>query len=127
MNARIATFAERLHEAMDTRGIKSVELAKVSGVSQSDISNYRAGRYEASQLNLQKLAEALDVDIPWLMGFDVPVGRYRDAQKKDPIDEYVDGKKDDARKVLFDLSKKVREEDIPQIEAILRTFIPEDE
>lgn len=126
MNERIATFSERLYDAMNIRGVKSVDLAKSSGVSQSDISNYRAGRYEATQLNLQRLAEALDVSIPWLMGFDVAVGHYMDGTgevQSDAVTQFVNSKKDDPRHVLFDLSSKVKEEDIPQVEAILKTFL----
>lgn len=124
MDERITTFAERLQEALEIRGMKAVDLANKSGVPQSEISSYKSGRYAASQKNLQRLAEALDVSIPWLMGFDVPVGRYSDGFSE--VDDYEDAKKNDPRRVLFDLSQKVRVEDIPQIEAILKTFLPED-
>lgn len=75
-NNRNSTFQNRLKWAMNEKGIKAVDLSKRSGISESMISCYRAGRYEATQVNLQKLAEALDVSIPWLMGYDVPQGRY---------------------------------------------------
>lgn len=76
MSERIQTFAERLKFGMNEKGIAAVDLSRKSGVSESMISNYRAGRYEATQVNLQKLAEALDVSIAWLMGYDVAIGHY---------------------------------------------------
>lgn len=76
MSNRISTFADRLKLGMKEKGIKAVDLSKRSGISESMISCYRSGRYEATQLNLQKLAEALDVSIPWLMGYNVPIGKY---------------------------------------------------
>lgn len=76
MSERVTTFADRLKIGMKEKNIKAVDLAKRSGVSESMISNYRAGRFTAAQDNTQKIAEALDVSIPWLMGFDVPMGSY---------------------------------------------------
>ena len=76
MSNRISTFADRLKLGMKEKGIKAVDLSKRSGITESMISCYRSGRYEATQLNLQKLAEALDVSIPWLMGYNVPMGKY---------------------------------------------------
>lgn len=76
MSERIAKFSERLKQGMKEKGLKAAELSRLSGVSESMISSYRAGRFEAAQTNLQKIAEALDVSIPWLMGYPVPMGRY---------------------------------------------------
>lgn len=77
MSTRVTTFSERLKQGLKEKGLKAADLSRMSGVSESIISNYRAGRFEASQVNLQKIAEAMDVSIPWLMGYDVPMGRYR--------------------------------------------------
>lgn len=76
MSVRVATFSDRLKEGMNIRKMRSVDLARRSDLSESLISNYRSGRFEAAQVNLQKLAEALDVSIAWLMGYDVPMGAY---------------------------------------------------
>lgn len=77
MSTRITTFSERLKQGMKEKGLKAADLSRLSGVSESMISSYRSGRFEAAQTNLQKLAETMDVSIPWLMGYDVPMGRYR--------------------------------------------------
>lgn len=76
MSERITQFSERLDMGMNEKGIKASELAKITGISEGTISNYRSGRFKAAQTNLQKLAEALDVSIAWLMGYDVPPGEY---------------------------------------------------
>ena len=51
----------------------AAELARTSKVNEGAISQYRAGKYKASQRSLDKLARALQVSIPWLMGADVPM------------------------------------------------------
>lgn len=76
MSEKIAAFSDRLKEGMTEKGMTARKLSKLSGLSESIISNYRAGRFEATQVNLQKLAESLDVSLPWLMGYDVPIGCY---------------------------------------------------
>ena len=66
-------FKERLDEAMRIRDISAAELSRISKVNEGAISRYRAGKYKASQRSLDKLARALNVSIPWLMGADVPM------------------------------------------------------
>ena len=66
-------FKERLDEAMRIRDISAAELSRISKVTEGAISQYRAGKYKASQRSLDKLARALNVSIPWLMGADVPM------------------------------------------------------
>lgn len=66
-------FRDRLDEAMRIRGMTAAELARTSKVNEGAISQYRAGKYKASQRSLDKLARALQVSIPWLMGADVPM------------------------------------------------------
>lgn len=69
------TFKNRLNEIMTIRNIKPVELAKKTGLSKAQISQYTNGVYEAKQIALLKLAIALDVSEAWLMGCDVPMNR----------------------------------------------------
>lgn len=63
----------RLNEAMMLRDIKPSELAKLSGVNEGAISQYRKGSYKAGQRSLEKIAAVLRVSMPWLMGADVPM------------------------------------------------------
>lgn len=71
MNDINSTFKDRLNEALTFRNMKPSELSRLSGVNEGAISQYRKGLYKASQYNLEKLANALNVPIPWLMGANV--------------------------------------------------------
>lgn len=60
-----------MKKAMDMRNINQAELCRRTGIGKSSISTYLSGDYEPKQTNLYKIAEALDVSIPWLNGYDV--------------------------------------------------------
>lgn len=64
----MATFKERLEEALRTRSMKARDLSNLTGITEGTISEYRKGKYKASQVNLYKMAKALSVDPGWLMG-----------------------------------------------------------
>ena len=64
----MAEFRDRLEQALLMRAMKPAELAKQTGIGEGAISQYRKGIYKASQRNLEKIANALNVSIPWLMG-----------------------------------------------------------
>lgn len=61
-------FAGRLKLAMQERNIKAVDLAKRAKLSEGAISQYLRGKYQAGQRSLDRLAFALNVPVPWLMG-----------------------------------------------------------
>ncbi len=58
------------------------DLVKVTGLSKPRISQYVNGTYEAKQQALCVLADALNVNISWLMGNDVPMERVEDIDEK---------------------------------------------
>lgn len=72
------TFRNRLVKAMNMRNIKASDLAKQTGLSKAQISQYTNGIYEAKQSALHKLAVALNVSESWLMGYDVSIERSTD-------------------------------------------------
>lgn len=61
-------FKDRLNEALQIRQMSAAELSRLSGVNEGAISQYKKGMYKASQRNLDRIAQALNVPIPWLMG-----------------------------------------------------------
>lgn len=67
----MATFRDRLEEALRMRDLTPAELSRISGVNEGAISQYRSGAYKASQRSLDKLSKALNVSVAWLMGADV--------------------------------------------------------
>ena len=64
-------FSRRLEIAMENANISPAELSRRTGIGEGAISCYRSGAYKAGQKNTHKLALALGVSIPWLMGLDV--------------------------------------------------------
>lgn len=65
----------RLRYAMNVRNIKSIDLSSKTGIDKSQISHYLKGDYKAKQDTLYLMANALNVNPVWLMGYDVPMER----------------------------------------------------
>ena len=63
--------AKRLKIAMERKKITAKELSDKSGVSEPSISQYVHGTFAPRNITAGKLADALDVDPMWLMGFEV--------------------------------------------------------
>lgn len=76
------TFSNRLDIAMKMRNIKPVELFEKTGISESLISKYLKGKALARQKNIYELCKVLNVNEPWLMGYDVPMERIPDELRK---------------------------------------------
>lgn len=69
----IDTFQNRLEKALNARNMKPVELHEKTGISESLISKYLSNNAIARQKKLSLLADALNVNEVWLMGYDVPM------------------------------------------------------
>ncbi len=69
----MATFSERLCEALEKRHMTAAELSRKLGINEGTVSQYKSGAYEPKQKRLQNIADILNVSIPWLMGADVPM------------------------------------------------------
>ena len=74
-----STTKERLKELMQKRGLKQIDIVNLakpfcekSGIKlgRNDISQYLSGKVEPGQHKLFVLAQALDVSLQWLMGYD---------------------------------------------------------
>ena len=65
------SFSKRLKQAMELRNYKQIDLVNKTGIDKSLISSYLSGKYKAKQDNIHILAEALDVNEAWLMGYDL--------------------------------------------------------
>lgn len=53
--------------------MRQVDVAEKSGLDKAQISQYKNGKYEPMRDALYKLAKALNVNVAWLMGHDVPM------------------------------------------------------
>lgn len=69
----MSEFTNRLNRAMSIRNVTQADLVKMTGLSKPRINQYVNGVYEAKQDALFKLATALDVNVAWLMGHNVPM------------------------------------------------------
>ena len=68
-------FRNRLYEAMRRAGLRQVDLERKTGISRSSISRYLSGGYEPNGDRLHRLAVALGVSEPFLLGYDVAPDR----------------------------------------------------
>ncbi|OQQ82029.1 helix-turn-helix domain-containing protein [Ligilactobacillus salivarius] len=65
----INNFQSRLKIAIENKGISQAELARRSGLSRTSITDYLKGKYKAKPGAIYSLAQALDVDAFWLLGY----------------------------------------------------------
>ncbi|MCI8370914.1 MAG: helix-turn-helix transcriptional regulator [Lachnospiraceae bacterium] len=63
--------AKRLRKALANKSMKAQELAELSGVNKSSISQYINGSHAPSNISSGKIGKVLEVNPLWLMGFDV--------------------------------------------------------
>lgn len=84
--------ATRLRAAMERINITAKELSVKSGVSEPSISQYIHGTFAPRNITAGKLADALDVDPMWLMGFDVEM--LQQKTRIEHFDYFVEGATD---------------------------------
>lgn len=73
------TIANRIKLGLTIRNMKQSELVEKTKIGKSSISTYISGAYEPKQRNIYKIAQALNVNEAWLMGYDVPMERTTDT------------------------------------------------
>ncbi len=66
----MSVFAQRLEELLAQNDMTAAELSRKTGIPESAISNYRAGKYEAKQRRLEQLSKALHTTPAYLMGWE---------------------------------------------------------
>ena len=69
------TCGKRIEKALMIKGMKQADLCKLADIPKSSLSLYLKGAYEPKQDKLYKMADALNVNEMWLMGYDVPMHR----------------------------------------------------
>lgn len=69
------TFAQRLQELLIMKGMNKSELAVAADINKSNITRYLKGDYEAKQDVVYRIAQRLNVNESWLMGYDAPMER----------------------------------------------------
>lgn len=67
------TIAERIKFAMNVRNVKQVEMVQRTGITKGAFSSYLSGNYNPKKDKLELIADALDININWLMGENAPM------------------------------------------------------
>lgn len=67
---------ERIKKAMDDNKVNAAELSRRTGLAESTISRYMAGKTYPKQNAIGAIAEALHVNPAWLLGYEVSGGSY---------------------------------------------------
>lgn len=62
-------FIERLSRVLSDRDMRQADLAKISGIRASSISDWMSGKYFPKQDKIDAIAKALSVSPAWLMGY----------------------------------------------------------
>ena len=73
----------RLKKALDMRNMRQSELCEKTKIPKSAISHYLRGSFVPKQDRAYIIAQALDVNPAWLMGFDAPM-EIQNIQKSSP-------------------------------------------
>lgn len=88
------TTSKRLKEIMNDRNLRQVDILDMVApyskklnirLAKNDLSQYVSGKVEPSQEKLTLLSLALEVNEPWLMGYDVKKERGENKQNKTSI------------------------------------------
>ena len=65
-------LVKRIKQMMQIRDITQSDLARITGIRASSISDYLSGKYQPKQDKIALIADALSVNPGWLMGYDEP-------------------------------------------------------
>lgn len=111
----VETCGKRISKALTIKGMKQTELCRLAKIPKSSLSSYISDVYDPKQDRLYAMAEVLDVDPVWLMGYDVPMEREKKAPEKLELNE--------GEKMLLDLFRRVPVESQPMVLDVLRAVL----
>ena len=112
------SLKDRLYEAMAIRGKKAVDLTRDLNIPKSAISQYLSGKSQKmDSARLYAIAEYLDVDEPWLLGYDVPMEK-TETKKSAP-----EGGLSEAKQKLLDLAENCSEEDAEKLLQMMQILL----
>jgi transcriptional regulator with XRE-family HTH domain len=81
--ARVESISVRIAQALGERKMRPSALCRAAHIPQSSLSLYLSGSYEPKQDRVYAMAEALNVDVAWLLGYDVPMGTFASNIKEE--------------------------------------------
>ena len=111
------SLKDRLYEAMAIRGKKAIDLTRDLDIPKSAVSQYLSGKSQnMDSKRLYAIARYLDVDEPWLLGYDVPMKSDTEAKKEQPTG--LDGLSE-KKKAFIDKVMQMSDADLDRLDKIL--------
>lgn len=112
---RVETCGKRISKALALRDMKQAELCTLAKIPKGSLSLYVNDAYEPKQDRLYVMAEILDVDPVWLMGYDVPMEREKKTPEKLQLSE--------GEEMLLDLFRRVPVESQPMVLDLIKAVL----
>ena len=111
----------RIKKALSIRNMRQADLCEKAGISKSTLSEYLSGRYLPKQDKTFLIAQALNVDPVWLMGYDVPMEKQAQPEtKKVPLTEADLSK---GEQLVVELFRQIPEDRQPEALDLLRVAL----
>lgn len=111
-NKLISSFKERLCEACAAYGLPDGEIAKGLEVSKQTLSAWKCGTRSPKRPTIETIARYFNVNVDWLLGFDVPVRGGSQESKKLTLE-------DELNKELVSLLAGLTPEEVVQVRAFV--------
>lgn len=122
-DGRIDKCSHRIAKALSIRNMKQSDICNKTNIPKGAMSQYISGAFEPKQDRVYLIAQALNVDPVWLMGYDVPMEKKED--KKISFDEL---QLTEGKRLVLELFDQIPEEEQIQLVQTIKAFrlIPED-
>ena len=111
-------FKDRLKYAMNFRNKKAIDIANALNINRGIISQYINGNYKPNQSRLYEIANYLNVNPAWLLGFDVAMeDNTLDVKQNIELDS-----KHRLDSIIMDKSKELTDEDKQKLINLIDTI-----
>lgn len=111
-NKLISTFKDRFSDACAERKLPDGEIAKALEVSKQTLSAWKCGTRSPKRPTIETIARYFNVNVDWLLGFDVPVRGEGYENKKLTLE-------DELNKELISLLVGLTPEEVVQVRAFV--------
>ena len=107
-------FIKRLNSILQKRNLSQADLSKMTGIRSSSISDWLNGKYEPKQDKISIIADALNINPVWLIGYDDDSASQPECYYVDPeaaeFAEYLRTRP--GARMLFSAAKDISKEDM---------------
>lgn len=113
---KVSNFKNRLLQSIAESGLSQIEIAEKAGISKSLLNKYIKGVSEAGNHKLLLLANALNVNPLWLMGYDVEKYKMPESQKNDDA-------KDPLIQQILNVCNEASEDELKMILRVVKSMV----